>query len=235
MGIDLQCGECLECWLRPGAQLYFEQVYQQANFACSNSRELNSGNLPDCFLRDQWHDVMGLNYWKRGKLCIECKHFTSNIKYCIFRLRPFGGAARQCWAKYFLKLSLSLSLSPQICWPHVSRVSKVHRLPDLRSVYPRSSGNNNNLYNQPVLGEVWGVTLAQVYNSRLWRDWYLGWGSCSATHEEKSWIQNSPAITSSWTTLLGAPHHRRHTETRRLLNRRALKHKNNVKTKQPNE
>ena len=119
----------------------------------------------------------------------------------------------------------------------MSRVSKVHRLPDLRSVYPRSSGNNNNLDNQPVLGEVWGVTLAQVYNSRLWRDWYLGWGSCSATHEEKSWIQNSPAITSSWTTLLGAPHVWRHTlrlqDCRTEQNRRALKHKNKVKTKQP--
>ena len=94
--------------------------------------------------------MMGLNYWKRGKPCIECKHFTSNIKYCIFRLRPCGRAARQCWAKYFFK---TLSLSPQICWPHVSRVSKVHRLPDLRSVYPRSSGNNDNLNHQTVLGE----------------------------------------------------------------------------------
>ena len=32
-------------------------------------------------------------------------------------------------------------------------MSEVHRLPDLRSVYPRSSGNNDNLNHQTVLGE----------------------------------------------------------------------------------
>ena len=131
---------------------------------------------------------MGLDYWKRGKLCIECKNFKSNIKYCIFDCSRVA-AGPELWAKYFLQTLIS----PQICWPHVSRVSKVHRLPDLRSVYPRSSGNNNNL-NQPVLGEVWGC--------ELWHsdDWYryLGWGSCSATHEVKSWIQNSPAIFTCW-------------------------------------
>ena len=180
---------------------------------------------------------MGLDYWKRGKLCIECKNFKSNIKYCIFDCSRVA-AGPELWAKYFLKTLIS----PQICWPHVSRVSKVHRLPDLRSVYPRSSGNNNNLHNHAVLWEVWGETLSDCHSHRCTtldsgdcRNWYLGWGSCSATHEEKSWIQNSPAITSSWTTLLGASHHRRHNETGRLLNRRALKHKNNVKTKQPNE
>ena len=46
----------------------------------------------------------------------------------------------------------------------MSRVSKVHRLPDLRSVYPRSSGNNANLSNQDsaVLGEGETDTLAEV-------------------------------------------------------------------------
>ena len=89
---------------------------------------------------------MGSDYWKRGKLCIECKNFKSNIKYCIFDCSRVA-AGPELWAKYFLKTLIS----PQICWPHVSRVSKVHRLPDLRSVYPRSSGNNNNLNsNQPV-------------------------------------------------------------------------------------
>ena len=43
-------------------------------------------------------------------------------------------------------------------------MSKVHRLPDLRSVYPRSSGNNANLSNQDraVLGEGETDTLAEV-------------------------------------------------------------------------
>ena len=131
VGMAMQCGECLQCW---------HEIHRAR--LCLSYQEVTVAwywrGVEEICLIAFWSCCSELKLLERGKFSNECKHLDfpnqiSNIASLTLSLARVS--SHQNWYK------TNLWLSPQVCGADVSRVSKVHRLPYLRSVYPRSSGN----------------------------------------------------------------------------------------------